>query len=69
MVPRYISPDDDAPHTNYKGKAVLITAAYMRKAYGIPERYTPFASDEVLEVDNVVRAPFSSITRNLLTYF
>lgn len=63
-IPRYVNPTNEHQRTN-----VLVSTEYMIETYGRPERYTPFASDDVLGVDNVVKEPFSAVARELLTIF
>lgn len=47
----------------------LIMTEQMRDFYGRPERYTPFAADDVLGVENVVKEHFSAAARDLLSCF
>jgi hypothetical protein len=65
-IPRFIS------GVNSKIKAPnpqLITTEQMREYYGRPEKYTPFATDDVLRVENVVKERFSAAARSLLSCF
>jgi hypothetical protein len=62
FIPRY-------KHTKYSRlkHSVLVSTKYLIETYGKPEQYTPFASDEVLGIDNVIKDQFSLPARTLLT--
>jgi len=49
--------------------SVPVSTKYMIETYGNPKKqYTPFAFDEVLGVDNVIKDQFSLPARALLTF-
>lgn len=64
FIPRYKPTKNSAPK-----HSVLVSTKYMIETYGKPEQYTPFASDEVLGVDNIIKDQFGLPARALLTCF
>lgn len=66
LIPRLISRANNEEATP---NPRLITTAQMREYYGRPEKYTPFAADDVLGVENVIKEHFSAAARNLLSCF
>lgn len=67
LIPRY------KPTTYYEPMdSVIVPRACMIDIYGKRERYTPFASDDLIEqagVDSVIKDQFSSPARDLLSCF
>ena len=62
-ISRYIHPQSNQGH-----KTFLATYDFST-LYGRPEKYTPFAADDVVGVESVVKEQFSASARALLSIF
>ena len=66
LIPRYFTNKDNTYQPN---KLVLVKTEYLFDTYGRPEKYTPFAPDDALGEENVVKDRFSAAARELLSCF
>jgi len=66
LIPRHFTNKDNACQS---GKLVLVKTEYLCDTYGRPEKYTPFAPDDALGEENVVKDRFSAAARELLSCF